>query len=217
MSIKSMNEAFAQRVNSGADVERTAFFSDAVFAIAMTLLAVDIKVPRVAGDELGRAVVEQGPEFAAYLLSFVVTAAYWLSHHRLFRLLSGYTVVLQRLNLGLLLMVGLIGYAADMMAFYSDQVLGVVIYATILGLIGVANTTLWVYAGRRGLFQDDIDPQLLAYAQRRVAVTPAVFLLSIPIAFISPTAAALSWAAIVVGNLIFRFLGRRAAAADVKP
>jgi len=131
--------------------------------------------------------------------------------------LSGYTVVLQRLNLGLLLMVALIGYAADMMAFHSDQVLGVVIYATILGLIGVANTALWVYAGRRGLFQDDIDPQLLAYAQRRVAVTPAVFLISIPIAFISPAAGALSWAAIVVGNVAFRFLGRKTAAVDVTP
>ena len=208
----SMNQAFNQRFNSGPDVERTAFFSDAVFAIALTLLAVDIKVPQVPADELGRAVVEQLPEFAAYLLSFVVTAAYWLSHHRLFRLLSGFTVVLQRLNLTLLLLVALIGYAADMIAFYSDQVLGVVVYAVILGLIGVANTAMWIYAGYRGLFQDDVHPQLLAYARTRVAVTPAVFLLSIPIAFLSPAAATFSWGAIVVVNLLFRLLGSRAAA-----
>lgn len=212
VSRMSMNEAFAQRVNSGPDVERTAFFSDAVFAIALTLLAVDIKVPQVPGDELGRAVLEQFPEFAAYLLSFVVTGAYWLSHHRLFRLLSGFTVVLQRLNLALLLLVALIGYAADMIAFYSGQVLGVVIYAAILGLIGVANTSMWIYAGRRGLFQGDVHPQLLAYARTRVAVTPAVFLLSIPIAFLSPAAATFSWSAIVVVNLLFWLLGRRAAA-----
>ncbi|MCC9198244.1 TMEM175 family protein [Arthrobacter sp. zg-Y820] len=67
----------------------------------------DIKVPQVPGDDLRPAVVEQLPESAAYLLSFVVTAAYWLSHHRLFRLLSGFTVGLQRLNLTLLLFVAL--------------------------------------------------------------------------------------------------------------
>lgn len=212
VSRMSMNQAFARRFNSGPDVERTAFFSDAVFAIAMTLLAVDIKAPQVSGDELGRAVVEQFPEFGAYLLSFVVTAAYWLSHHRLFRLLSGFTVVLQRLNLALLLMVALIGYAADMIAFHGNQVLGVVVYAGILGLIGVVNTSMWIYAGRRGLFRDDVHPRLLAYARTRVAVTPAVFLVSIPIAFLSPAAATYSWAAIVVVNLLFRVLGSRAPA-----
>jgi uncharacterized membrane protein len=212
VSRMSMNQAFARRFNSGPDVERTAFFSDAVFAIAMTLLAVDIKVPQVPGDELGRAVVEQFPEFGAYLLSFVVTAAYWLSHHRLFRLLSGFTVVLQRLNLALLLLVALIGYAADMIAFHGDQVLGVVAYAAILGLIGVVNTAMWLYAGHRGLFQDDVHPRLLAYARTRVAVTPAVFLLSIPIALLNPAAATYSWTAIVVVNLLFRVLGSRAPA-----
>ena len=188
------------------------FFSDAVFAIAMTLLAVDIRVPQVPGDELGAAVAAQLPEFGAYVLSFVVTAAYWLSHHRLFRLLKGFTGRLQQLNLGLLLFVALLGYATDMLAFYGDEVLGVVIYAAALGLIGTANTGLWIYCSRAGLFREDVDPRLPAFAQVRAPVTPAVFLASIPIAILwSPRAAIWSWLGIILINALLHNIGRRRA------
>ncbi|MCQ1948090.1 MULTISPECIES: TMEM175 family protein [unclassified Arthrobacter] len=197
-------------MNSGPDLDRTMFFSDAVFAIAMTLLAVDIRVPQVPANELGEAVAAQLPEFGAYVLSFVVTAAYWLSHHRLFRLLRGFTGRLQQLNLVLLLFVALLGYATDMLAFYGDQVLGVVIYAAALGLIGTANTGLWIYCSRTGLFRDDVDPRLPAFAQVRAPVTPAVFLASIPIAILwSPEAAIWSWLGIVIINALLHGLGRR--------
>ena len=197
-------------MNSGPDLDRTMFFSDAVFAIAMTLLAVDIRVPQVPDSELGAAVAAQLPEFGAYVLSFVVTAAYWLSHHRLFRLLRGFTDRLQQLNLVLLLFVALLGYATDMLAFYGDQLLGVVIYAGTLGLIGTANTGLWIYCNRAGLFRDDVDPRLPAFAQVRAPVTPMVFLASIPLAVLwSPQAAIWSWLAIVVINALFHRLGRR--------
>lgn len=198
------------RVNSGPDLDRTMFFSDAVFAIAMTLLAVDIRVPQVPPDQLGSAVAAQFPEFGAYALSFVVTAAYWLSHHRLFRLLKGFTGRLQQLNLLLLLFVALLGYATDMLAFYGDQVLGVVIYAAALGLIGTANTGLWIYCRYTCLFRDDVDPRLPAYAQVRAPVTPAVFLSSIPAAYLWGTqAASLSWLAIPAINFLLRFVGGR--------
>ncbi|MCQ1954455.1 TMEM175 family protein [Arthrobacter sp. zg-Y238] len=205
----SSSKGFA-RVNSGPDLDRTMFFSDAVFAIAMTLLAVDIRVPQVPPSELGAAVAAQLPEFGAYVLSFVVTAAYWLSHHRLFRLLKGFTGRLQQLNLVLLMFVALLGYATDMLAFYGDQQLGVVIYAAALGLIGTANTVLWIYCSREGLFRDDVDPRLPAFAQVRAPVTPAVFLASIPIAILwSPQAATWSWLGIIVINALLHGLGRR--------
>lgn len=198
-----------RRANAGPDLDRTMFFSDAVFAIAMTLLAVDIRVPQVPDGQLGPAVAAQLPEFGAYVLSFVVTAAYWLSHHRLFRLLKGFTGRLQQLNLVLLLFVALLGYATDMLSFYGDQVLGVVIYAAALGLIGAANTGLWIYCRYARLFRDDVDPRLPAYATVRAPVTPAVFLASIPVAFLAgPQAASLSWLGIIVINYLLRLAGR---------
>ncbi|MET4062113.1 putative membrane protein [Arthrobacter sp. UYP6] len=204
-----MNQAFLRRITSGTDVERTTFFSDAVFAIAMTLLAVDIKIPQVPDGDLGRAVAEQWPEFAAYLLSFAVAGTYWLSHHRLFRLLKGFTAGFQRLNLVLLFFIGLLGYATDMLAFHADQAIGVVIYAATLGLIGAANTSLWLYAGRHKMFQEDVDPRLVTFARVRAPVTPAVFLLSIPVALLNPIAGILSWLAIPLVNAGLRVWGSR--------
>lgn len=203
-----MNHAYTRRVSSGEDVERTTFFSDAVFAIAMTLVAVDIKIPQVPDGDLGRAVAEQWPEFVAYLLSFTVAGTYWLSHHRLFRLLKGFTAGLQRINLMLLFFIGLLSYATDMLAFHNDDVLGVVIYAATLGLIGAANTWLWLYAGHRNMFKEDVDPRLLTFARVRAPVTPVVFFVSIPIALLNPVAGILTWLAIPVANLVLRLWGR---------
>jgi len=206
--VPEKKDPFSRRFDSGPDLDRTMFFSDAVFAIAMTLLAVDIKVPQVPADQLGHAILDQRQEFFAYALSFAVAGAYWLSHHRLFRLLKGYTGGLQRLNLLLLFFVALLAYATDMLALHDDQPLGVVIYAGALGLIGTVNYWLWIYCGRRGLFRDDVDPRLLAYARVRAPITPIVFLLSIPIAFISPSAAELSWLSILVINRALQWWGR---------
>ena len=206
---ESSGGTLKRRLDSGPDLERTMFFSDAVFAIAMTLVVVDIKAPQVPPDELGRAVLEQGQEFFAYALSFAVAGAYWLSHHRLFRLLKGFTGGLQRLNLLLLFFVALLAYATDMLALHDDTSLGVVIYALALGLIGSVNTLMWGYCHRHGLFRDDVNPGLLRYARVRAPITPAVFLLSIPIALLSPSAAELSWLSILVISLGLRLWGRR--------
>lgn len=205
----NMHQSYTRRITSGSDIERTTFFSDAVFAIAMTLVAVDIKIPQVPGDEMGRAVAEQWPEFAAYLLSFAVAGTYWLSHHRLFRLLKGFTAGLQRLNLVLLFFIGLLGYATDMLAFHSDRAIGVVIYAATLGFIGAANTSLWLYAGRRRMFKEDVDPRLITYARVRAPVTPAVFLVSIPVAFINPVAGIVTWLAIPLVDMGLRLWGSK--------
>ncbi|WP_289603711.1 TMEM175 family protein [Arthrobacter sp. zg-Y877] len=205
----SRNQLYRREFNSGPDVDRTAFFSDAVFAIAMTLLAVGIQVPRVPADQLGEAVAGQFREFAAYALSFVVTAAYWLSHHRLFRSLRGFTQSLQRLNLLLLLFVALIGYATDVLAFYADEAVGVAIYAGLLGLTGTVDTLMWLYCSRRGLFRDGLPPELLRTAWIRAGIAPAVFLLSIPIAFLDEDVAKYSWLAMVVINLLVGIHDRR--------
>ena len=71
-------------VNAGTDTERTSFFSDAVFAIAMTLLAVQIVVPTVAPGQLREALPQQIPEYFAATLSFAVVGLCWMAHHRLF-------------------------------------------------------------------------------------------------------------------------------------
>lgn len=68
------------------DLGRLLALSDGVFAIAMTLLVLDIRVPdEVHGDDFLRAMADLRPAIAGYLISYLVIGVLWLTHHRLFR------------------------------------------------------------------------------------------------------------------------------------
>ena len=76
-------------------VERIIFFSDAVFAIAITLLVIEIKVPELHGTagetELLRAIFHLLPKFMGFLVSFVIIGLYWTRHHFMFGYVAAYT------------------------------------------------------------------------------------------------------------------------------
>jgi uncharacterized membrane protein len=193
----SVYARYAQWVNAGTATERTSFFSDAVFAIAMTLLAVQIHVPTVEPGHLAEALREQVPEYFAYTLSFVVVGAFWMSHHRLFRLLERYNATLQRLNLLALMFVALVGYGTGVIATYGNETAGVIVYAVIISAVGLTHSILWQYAWSRQLLSEDVDPGLFGYIRARSLVVPVVFLASIPLALFSPSGAKYLWLAVL--------------------
>ncbi|MFC4397983.1 TMEM175 family protein [Arthrobacter sedimenti] len=165
---------FRALVNSGSDTERTTFFSDAIFAIAMTLPAVEIRVPEVPPEELPRTLLEHVPQYFAYVLSFAVTGAYWLTYHRLIKLLRGYDANLQRINLLALLFIALTGFASGALARYGDLSVGVVVYAVIVGGTGLSYTTLWQYAWHRKLVGSEVDANLFSYLRARSLAVAAL-------------------------------------------
>ena len=73
-----------EREEAGLNFERIVFFSDAVFAIAITLLALEIRLPEVEPDALPHAILALVPEIAVYALSFLIVGLYWVGHHRTF-------------------------------------------------------------------------------------------------------------------------------------
>ena len=77
-----------QRISRGEfTLNRTEAFSDAVFAIIVTLLVLELKVPALKDvtsiDELGRALIDQAPKFVSWLISFIIVCKFWLNHHHL--------------------------------------------------------------------------------------------------------------------------------------
>ncbi len=84
-------------------LERIVFFSDAVMAIAITLLAIDIRVPEMpaglAAQQLAVSLAAIGPRFMTFFISFMVIAVYWMSHHRYFGYIKRYDARLIWLNL----------------------------------------------------------------------------------------------------------------------
>lgn len=129
-----------RRVESGSEIERTVFFSDAVFAIALTLLALEIRPPAVPDDsaELRRALLGLWPHFFSFLLSFWVVGTYWMGHHRVFRYVRGYDRRLLSINLLFLMWVVLLPFSSSLLGGYTDQRIVAIIYATHIVLVGLS-------------------------------------------------------------------------------
>jgi uncharacterized membrane protein len=185
--------------NEGRDhqreLDRIAAFSDAVIAVAITLLVLKLDVPRLTGDqvsELDEKLLDLWPDFLAYALSFVVIGRYWFVHHRFFAVLDRWDARLVALNIGFLAFLVLIPFATDLVGEYGDQKAAPITYGAVLTMTGLAN---WLIT-RHALRQHLVQPRRAEAAGVGAAAVglPVVFAASVPIAFVSPFAAEALWA-----------------------
>jgi len=194
----------------GLEFERVVFFSDAVFAIAITLLALEIRVPELAppaGDALAGALLDLIPGIAAYALSFLVIALFWMGHHRIFHFIVDYDYRLAWRNLFFLLGVAFIPVPTQVIARYGDLPLATMFYAATLAVVALLEFAVLHYAaGNPQLLRAGTSPRLAEYVGLRILAMAAVFGLSMPLALLNPSAAQLSWALI---PLIQTALSRR--------
>ena len=195
----------------GKEIARLELFSDAVFAIAITLLVLELKVPEheavQAAGGLGKALVLEIPRFYAYLISFTVIGNYWMVHHRMFRYLRRCDEGLVALNLLLLFFVAFLPFPVALFGTYRREWLAIGWYVVSLLLTGLSLNLVWWYAaGPRRLVVAELDRRVAAYVQFRAAAIPLLFTISLPFAFVNPKWTAFSAAAMV---LPLRFLGGR--------
>jgi uncharacterized membrane protein len=194
-----------ERSNGGGiDTGRTISFSDAVIAIAITLLALDLKVPQVpessAAAELPSALLELWPNLFSFVLSFWIIGSYWLAHRRIAELVGVYDRRMQLINLLFLMWIVLMPFSSALIAEYEDQQLPVIIYAVHNILTSLTLTWLWRHAIKDSrLVKANLDPRLVRHSNFRSFLVPSVFLLSIGISFLSVDVARLSW--LLVGVL----------------
>ena len=196
--------------------ERLAALSDAVFAIAMTLLVIELKVPDLHGRDVSRLAAElraQGGSYLAYALTFFVVGRAWLSHHRLTHLVAHVDEGLLRLNLVLLLFVAVLPFPTAVLGRYGARTAAVVPYAACMTMLGALLTAIWWWARSRVLFAGAIDRHDVRAAVIRPVSTAAVFLASIPAAFVAPGIAMDMWVLVlVVPRLSARIWDRRGGA-----
>jgi uncharacterized membrane protein len=167
------------------------FFGDAVMAIAITLLAIDLKVPEIASSaaaaELPRSLSELGPRFLSFLISFFVIGIYWMSHHRDFRFIKRYDGGLIVLNLLFLLFIVLMPFVANLFGQYYYLPLGMSVYAAAVAATGLSMGALWWYASHRHRLVDEHLGEQFIRARSLALAVPLLFLVSIPFAFFSRT------------------------------
>jgi uncharacterized membrane protein len=180
--------------------ERIVFFSDAVFAIVITLLVLPLtaEIELVEGAGVAHQVIELGPRVLTFVVSFLVIGQFWIAHHRLFGYLRRYDAGLLWLNVVSLLTVAFMPFPAALLGAQSTarDRFPVVFYAASLTVASACLTSTWVYALRRRLVDESLDHRQVAEFTLRAVTTTAIFMLSIGAAFLGLLAAVIIWVAL---------------------
>ncbi|MHB8896798.1 MAG: TMEM175 family protein [Candidatus Geothermincolia bacterium] len=193
---------------SGISLGRIMSFSDGVFAVAITLLVLSIKVPvvrtSVADQELPHKLLGLLPIFEAYIISFLVIGLFWIGHHRVFRILKRHDNGLLWLNLLFLMFIVFIPFPTALMSEYSDARVALIFYAVSLAAAGlILCFLLWYGVHNHRLVDQDMDPVYYRRFMFGYIDMAVIFLLSIAISYLNVHVARLFWLFILPSNLYF--------------
>ena len=199
----------------GTNTERIVFFSDAVFAIAITLLVLEIKVPELTGTVSAwqhlQSLLALWPRLLSFAISFGAIGVSWTSHHRIFSYIQRYDRRLIWLNLLLLLCIALMPLPTALLGSSGPEVVSVVLYGAVVAVTALLESTIWWHATRHhNLVAPDLEHRIITYNVGRPLLVSLTFGLSIGLAFISPNGAMASWALIIlIPPALQRLLRRR--------
>lgn len=165
-------------------------FSDGVFAVAITLLILNIQVPHLSpGQDLAVVLGSQWPSYVAYILSFITVGITWINHHQMFKMIQNADHTLLVLNLLLLMAITFIPFPTALLAEYlrdpTQQRTAVLVYGGLFTTSAVLFNLTWWYAASQKLIDPTIDPALLRSMAVRYLPGPVLYLISTLAAFIS--------------------------------
>ena len=157
-------------------------FSDGVFAIAITLLVLEIAVPVATGGHLLSALLEERTVYVGYFIAFMTIGVVWIEHNALTEALKGVDAGFLRLNLVLLLLVSFLPFPARVMEEYlslTDAEAGgertaVAFFGIVLFLMSLMLIVLARYAEREGLFGDDVSGERVEENRVRYQLAPSL-------------------------------------------
>ena len=166
-------------------LERLILFSDAVFAIAITLLVIEIRIPEiqekpVTDNAVLHKLAELIPKFVGFLVSFLLIGQYWIVHHRMFSFVINFTDRLIWLNILFLFAIALMPFSTG---FYSEYVLRgvvtpVIFYTANIALLGFANFLMWRYlSNQKNNLTQNLTPALSKYFSLRALTVPTIFVI----------------------------------------
>jgi uncharacterized membrane protein len=168
-------------------------FSDGVFAIAITLLVIELHAPELKpGETLAHGLWTQWPSYVAYLVSFLTIGVIWLNHHRVFTQVVRVDGPLLVLNLNLLLWTALIPFPTSVVADFLGQggeqaKTAVAVYSAVFVLLGVSFGGLFVWITRDDRLLDRLPPpEVVRAARLRFTLGEGVYLLALGLSFVWP-------------------------------
>lgn len=188
-------------------------FADAIFSIAITLLALEVRLPDTVTHEnfamaFNAGLTETIPQFIGFLISFFVLASYWLSFHKV----TGYMKRFDRrafwLTMLFLFLIALMPFPTAILGDFSGEGAAVIFYQVVAAITSAILFIIWIYAIRSRLVIPAIDRRILDLYTVRLLMPAGVFLLTIPLTMYSPIIAQISWVSILPLSYLSRLYFR---------
>jgi uncharacterized membrane protein len=175
-------------------------FTDGVVAIAMTLLVLNLELPEPGPGvdpktvDLFSVIADMNEQFTAFVLSFVIVGFYWVQQHRFVAQLKAVDFPMLAWTLAFLLVIVLVPFESEIIGEYSGNEQAVVLYASWFVVFGIIDVAGYLLALKRGLLTELHTPARIRFSILVRLNAPAIFLLSMPLAYlVSPDVAMLSW------------------------
>ena len=203
----SPNQADPGREARSLAKGRLEALTDGVFAIAITLLVIEIPVPSVEpGESLARAILDQWPSYGAYTVTFFLVGAYWVNHHRMFTLLKGVNHTFLLLNVVFLMAIAIIPFPNALLAEYTLEPelrsVAAAVYGLAMLALAILFNVVWWYAGGRGrLMRDDCDVGKVRKVLKSYLIGPILYLTGVILAFVQPVASLVLFVLVPFGYL----------------
>jgi uncharacterized membrane protein len=190
-------------------LEHVISFSDAVFAFAITLMAISIDIPDLPTNLTQSQLVDKlygmYPQVESYLISFAVIAIFWISYHQVFNHIMGSPIQIVYLNLLFLMLITLLSLSTSLVINYGSYHIPYIVYCTIVIMTSSLLAVIWWYATRdRKLINKNIHPLFVKGVMVNLLSIPAVFCLSIFVSFIDLNIAQYIWLGIAPLSIVIR-------------
>lgn len=193
---------------SELQMERIVFFSDAVFAIAITLLIIEIKVPHLEENASSRdfsiALLKEIPKFIGFLFSFFVVGAYWVGHHQIYGHITSWNYGLVWRNVMFLAAIAFMPFATAFYSEYPTRFVPLFLYAANFSAAGFLETWQWRYAAKNRLIDETLSAATVRQHTWHYSILPLVGLTAILLGLITPLLAGFAFWLIPILQRVIR-------------
>ena len=177
-------------------MSRVEAFSDSVFAFAITLLVINLRVPTTitTNKDINDYLIHLWPTLIAFILSFWVIYRFWNGHVRIFKYYKEASPQFLRLNAFFLLLIVAMPFSTDVLSLYPHDSFAVVLYAIVFSLAAFLEAELWQYTKKNvELLHNPIDESEINSFRNNVLTSGIIFACSIPIGFFLPYLTEIIW------------------------
>jgi uncharacterized membrane protein len=186
--------------------------ADGIFAIAMTLMVLNLALPEAGKGlpELHTLLIGQLDKFLCYAVSFVVLAVLWIRHHEQSHYIKRTDGRHLWINIVFLMFVGLVPFSTSLVGDFPNEPVAEVFFGLNIFVLGALLLCNWAYAtNRHRLVDPSLDPRRVSLGKRRGAVIPIVALLAMGLSFVNPDISSYAYLLIPAFQAVFEYRQRR--------